>query len=481
MLMLRQQLITRVLYRLLVCVLGLVFWPVPAVFGFDLPQIYFTDYGLDRTRIEPGGKTAGTITLWNYDASPASDLVLGYQLIYGTGNAKKIIDTRVGDAFALAAGEKRSFKFNYWLPYRLPGGDDPSGDGSAGSELTLRVKVENSLGTVLAWSDKNIYSGPAGSFFNLDYFADLLSANPGVLDPGESPELRFALTRPSDLGRSDTIAQVIRFKTAREGNPSWRESDLPLEIGKDARKTITYKLPPFGEPGRYTTTVKVVNKGSGDVVSNSLEYSWIVKGPQGNAQIIFAALDRDAYTAGAIASLRVGFAAQDWSGIPDKELKVAGKILDGDGQIAGEAADTVKISEQETVLRVPIAKDVKNPKAALQLIMGGKTADAYEFLAKEPNGQAENKPKLPDPVLPGFWSLFFARFSLYIAVFAAVILFGAIVYYLKVIRPYLLKKKKEKARKKAAKKEAAASDSIGDLLDEFNQIEKQNKRFKLPK
>jgi hypothetical protein len=481
--MLSQQSIIRAFYRLLICVLGLAIWPVPTVFGFNLPQIYFTDYSLNRTRIEPGGEATGTVTLWNYDALPASDLALGYQLAYGSGGAKKILDERAGDAFTLAAGEKRTFKFSYWLPYRLPGGEDLLGAGLTGDGgLTLRVKVQNSLGTVLAWADKSVYSDSTGSFFTLDYLPDLLSANPGVLAQGESPELRFALTAPSDLKQSDTIALVIRYKTAREGNPSWRESDLPLEIGSDVRKTITYELPPFGEPGRYTTTIKVLNKGSGDVVSNSLEYSWIVKNPRGNAQIFFAALDKDAYTEGAIASLRVGFAAQDWNGGPDNKLKVAGKIFDGSGQIAGEAAETVKMSEREAVLRIPITRDVQNPKAAIQLIVGERTADSYEFPVKEQkDGADDNKPKLPDPALPGFWSLFFARFSLYVAVFAAIILAGAIVYYLKVIRPYLRKKQKKKAGKKALKKPAVSSGSMDDLLDEFNEIEKQNKRFKLPK
>lgn len=475
--MLFRQSTAKLVLRSLACFLGLLLWPAGVVFGFELPQIYFTDCVLDRIQAPPGGKIAGSIALWNYEAAPLSDLRLGYELSYGPSGAKKILDLRTGVPFALAAGERRSFKFEYWLPYKLPS-QIQMGDGG----LTFRVKVANSLGTVLAWTDKIIYSDATGVFFTLDYLADPASKNPGILSPGESPEVRFNITLPPDLKRSEMISKVVRYQTCKKISESCFESELPLELEAASRKTIAYRLPVFREPGFYRTVVRMVNKGSGDIVSNSLEYVWIVKESQGNAQIHYALLDKDTYPSGSIASLRVGFSAVDWIIGADKELSVAAKILAGDGAIAGEAVKSVKMSDREALLRIPITKEADSPKASLILSIGGHPVDNYEFLAKEQEANSpEGQVKIPEPVLPGFWPLFFARFSLYIAVFSGFVLISAVVYGFKVIAPYLKAKKRLRSKKKFANKSAVNGGSLGALLDEFDEIEKRNKRFKSPK
>jgi len=66
-----------------------------------------------------------------------------------------------------------------------------------------------------------------------------------------------------------------------------------------------------------------------------------------------------------------------------------------------------------------------------------------------------------------------------------VILVLVMVYCLRALRFWLKKKKKQKERErerqKAAAKKILDGDSLGGLLDQFNEIDKQNRRFKPPK
>jgi len=477
--------------KFVVCILSLLFWRVQNVSAFDLPAIYFSDYRLDNTQIEPGAKTTGAVTLWNYDQNPVSDLRFNYLLLQTTSGSQKIIDSRYGDAFSLGQKEIRTFNFSYWMPYKLPDAVSSYLEGGlsgADGGFVLRVRVENSLGTTLAWSDKPVKSVSTGVFFDLGYVPEITSSNPGVVVAGSKPEVRFVLTRPTGLEHPDMIAQVIRFTTTTEGGRSQSETELPLAYGTDEGETITYALPPFAVPGRYETTVKVVNRGSGDIFSNSLSYWWVVKNPLGDAKIFFASLDKEAYSADGIAVLKVGFTPYYWDGKQPKKALITARLFDQAGQLAGERSQIVRPSDREVSLRLPIIKEARNPRVAIQVILDGRIADTYEFFArdkKEIDAGNENTRELPVSVLPGFWSLFFVRFSLYIFVFCGVILALAMIYCFRVLRLRLKKKKKQKERErerqKAAAKKALDSDSLGDLLDQFNEIDRQNRRFKLPK
>ncbi len=473
--------------KLIVCILSLLFWGVQNVSAFDLPAIYFSDYRLDNIQIEPGAKTTGAVTLWNYDQNPVSDLRFNYLLLQTTGGSQKIIDSRFGEAFSLGQKERRTFNFSYWMPYKLPDAIEGSLSG-AESGFVLRVRVENSLGTILAWSDKLVKSVSTGVFFNLGYVPEITSSNPGVVVAGSKPEVRFVLTRPAGLERKDMIAQVIRFTTTTEGGRSQSETELPLVYGTNEGETITYALSPFAVPGRYETTVKVVNRGSGDIFSNSLNYSWVVKNPLGDAKIFFASLDKEVYSADGIAVLKVGFTPYYWDGKQPQKALITARLFNQAGQLVGERSQIVQPSDREVSLRLPIIKEARNPRVAIQVILDGRIADTYEFFArdkKEIDAGNENTRELPVPVLPGFWSLFFVRFSLYIFVFCGVILALAMIFCFKALRFWLKKKKKQKERErerqKAAAKKALDGDSLGDLLDQFNEIDRQNRRFKLPK
>ncbi len=477
--------------KFIVCILSLLFFRVQNVSAFDLPAIYFSDYRLDKVQIEPGAKTTGAVTLWNYDQNPVSDLRFNYLLLQTIGGSQKIIDSRYGDAFSLGQKEIRTFNFSYWMPYKLPdavSSDLEGGLSGAAGGFVLRVRVENSLGTILAWSDKPVKSVPTGVFFNLGYVPQIISSNPGLVVAGSKPEVHFVLTRPAGLERKDMIAQVIRFTTTGEGGRLQSETELPLALGTDEGETITYALPPFGAPGRYETTVRVVNRGSGDIFSNSLSYSWVVKNPLGDAKIFFASLDKEAYFSDGIAVLKVGFAPYYWDGKQPKKALITARIFDQAGQLAGERSQIVRPSDREASLRLPIIKEALNPRVAVQVIFDGRIADTYEFFArdkKEIEAGNQNARELPVPVLPNFWSLFFVRFSLYIFVFCGVILVLVMVYCLRALRFWLKKKKKQKERErerqKAAAKKILDGDSLGGLLDQFNEIDKQNRRFKPPK
>lgn len=455
----------------------LLFTYAPGIFAFNVPQVYFSDYRLDRVLIEPGSKTSGTVTILNGDGNPVPDLHLEYALMFSENGRNKVIDSRIGQAFSLEPSKRQTFSFNYWLPYKLPD-----------ARLFLRTEIRNSLGTMLAWADKPIASLPADVFFILDYLAQETPEGSGIIEAGGSPKVIFSLRGPEELGKYDLVSKVVRFTTFRSSQKI-AETEVVLtpelvRIGK-----IAAELPPIAEAGFYRTEAIVFNKGSGDQFSNKLPFEWIVKRQSGNARILLATVDRTSYEAGAMATVRVLLSSYNWDGVERSFPTVVARIKNKAGALAGEKSQVLKFSDSEALLKVPITLDVDDPQISVQVNIDGAVVDIYEFKtqAGRENALAEER-KMPLPIqsLPSVWSYFFARFSLSIAIFSSIVLGICVIYYFKVLRPILRKIKMEKQKKNVIaktrrRKRVADSDSLGELLDEFNRIDRQNKRFKLPR
>lgn len=437
--------------------------------AFITPQIYFTQFKIAKQNFKPGERVGGTAEIWNYEPQAAGDLRLAFTLAKKTGDSYEIIDARNGDSFGLPAGGKRSIDFSYWLPFKLPAGD-----------FFLRVKVENSRGFMFGWADAPLAAESSGDFFELVYDAkDAADGTAGsaVISSSANPPLRFQFIRPAVFDKSSTIGHVIRFSSYRSDGSLAGEADLPVSLNAPETQTIDYSLGPFNEPGTYKTAVRVVNKGSGDAVSNILYYSWIVKDGGPAASILYANLDKSAYAAGETARLSVRFSAAGFEGGEDARLFA---VLTGkDGEIIGKNERSVSLPEGFGEIDIPVSGPVYNARAAVSIESGGIELDRYEFAAGPEDGlNATSTPPaivLEDKTGLAALAGLLARIFLVVGVIAVLMLAVFAGYYLKVLRPRELEIRLLKAKAAQAK---AKGDSLSDLLREFDEIDKKNKHFK---
>jgi hypothetical protein len=443
--------------------------PAERVVAFITPQIYFTELKIDKQHYSPGERIGGTVTLWNFEPEMASDLHFEFSLLRKTGDSLQLIDSRNGDSFSLFPGEKRNADFAYWLPYKLPSGD-----------FFLRVKTENSRGTVFSWSDAPLTTEPSGDFFELAY--DPADGSDGAINAAISlsqrPSIRFTFKRPSRYDTSSTIAHVIRFSSYEPDGSLVRESDLPVALTSLESRVIDYGLEQFDNPGTYETIVRVLNKGSGDVVSNTLTYSWIVKDAGPVARILFCGLDKDAYAAGDQARLNVRFYSVGANGAGDA-AELSAVLAEKDGKTVAEKKQTVVLDEGFGFMEIPISQNIDNPAVTLSINLGKTQLDRYQFQARvgdKANATSTVSAVTPDQGKePSALIAALARIFLVLGVLSLVSLAIFAAYYFKTIRPANKQKKMLKAKASQAK---IKEESLSDLLKEFNEIDKKNKQFK---
>lgn len=445
-------------------------------YSFVTPEIYFRNLTVSQKQFVAGAPVSGSAELWNNEPGQASDLMLSYTLFYRINGERLLIDRRTGDKFSLFPDETRPVGFTYWLPYVLPGGD-----------FTFRVAVENSRGSVIGWADTNLSLDESGKFVFIGYDsrAGAEAEDPRsqvLIEPLERRSVRFTIAA-NDFTATSTFPLVYRVSTRDRFGRLLDESSEPLNLANKELRSIEHSLPALAVPGQYETTVSVYNRGSGDAMSNILKFDWIVKGPSGNAKIHYAEADSDSYQSGQTAKISAWLSFPYWPEGKTDPASINAKIYDKNGKLAGEAGQNAGDGLSRASLEVPLTRDADNPRIRIEVRSEDRMLDEYEFAARigeRPN--ATSSPVIGNPNrIEGGERVMIARIMSYfflvmIVLAAALPLAGALYYYFKIYRPRKEVRAKVEAdlKAEAEKKEG----NLGDLLREFDEIDKENKRFK---
>ena len=435
--------------------------------AFVAPQIYCGELKMDRLSYAAGDRLTAALDLQNFDNAFYGDLIFDFSIVQNSPTGTKVIDERAGDAFSLNPLEKRTMSISYWLPAKLPTG-----------RFVFRIELKNIHGSTIAWSDQEIDIKGEGPFASIGY--DRPSGedfSPTViLEAATKPTVKFNLENQADFNGGASIAKIFRLITADENGKIIGQSDYQAHLSAPNPTHMEYNLPAFFRPGRYRTIVRVFSRGTGDAVSNILVYNWIVKGSPGLSEVTYANRDKAGYVRNDKAMLFVWLIFPYWDGTSNS-VDIDASFLDSKNQTAAHATKTVAVADGITSVELPVVSAIDNPKVSIKVYSGGSILDSYEFLAPVEDQTA--KPEKKNPVTPDndLFAAFDAQLkaNLFLGLFLVSLgaaLVVAIVFYKK----RYIKPKSKKTTGFAGDKKG--EQSMEDLLREFNEIDRLNKRFK---
>ncbi len=432
------------------------------VFASVTPEVYVTGATLEKTVFSAGQEIGGAVSVQNSEPYFSADTHFAYYLL-SRGDNQRVIDYRKGDAFTLGPGEARDLRFGYWLPFKLPA-----------EPFIFRIGVENGRGSLVAWIDRAIrISSGDGPFYYISHNA--ASGAVGPVSVGAGSDVNVKIDGQADDSEPSVPALVMRVTTYRSGI-QWDVREQ--ELGRVSwPSVVSMALPAFDAPGLYRADARIYNRGSGDAYSNLIQYFWQVQDTNArSARILYTLIDKTDYAAGDRARVKVQIAYPSWAeGAPPYVFC----RLTGESGAVAEMQKTASPFESEMILDVPVTATVSNPTVFVAVRDEGTILDSYEFAAR---GQKSVEAAVPaSESTPDITAALEAArmkttiFSVILAISLSGLLVGGAVVGRKVILPRIVKRKPEAPPRP---KKNGEDDSISDLLREFNEIDKENKKFK---
>jgi hypothetical protein len=343
-------------------------------FGLIAPQIYLTEINLSKLNFQAGEIVQGSVSLENYEEYTMVDLVFHFQLWSDQveGVPTQLIDQKIGkEVFTLAPGEKKTKNFEYQLPQNLPQKD----------YFVFRVRIANTKGEEWGWIDKVIQVGGEGKFLTLENNwilkgSEKLHPGAGVgYQPGEIPQVIFDVSNQSNF----TISAFYKIITYKR-NVGQIISELEKEnfvFKPKEKKTITTELPQFFKPDSYLSEIKFFDSETRQQISNSIEFRFVIEGEE-DAEILSVAPEKDSYTAGESAKIKVQYTGPAHA---DEEKPKEGKILinlyDEEGRLIGKKEEKIKLRSGEKIFEVPIIQSGKVAKIETSIKDRDKILDEY--------------------------------------------------------------------------------------------------------
>jgi hypothetical protein len=338
------------------------------------PQIYLTEINLSRLNFQAGDIVQGSVSLENYEEYTMTDLVFHFQLWSDEVNGvpTQLIDQKIGkEVFTLAPGEKKTKNFEYQLPQNLPQKD----------YFVFRVRIANTKREEWGWIDKVIQVGGEGKFLTLENNwilkgGEKLNPGGGVgYQPGEIPQVIFDVSNQSNFTIS-AFYKIITYKRNVGQIISEVEKENFVFKPKE-KKTITTELPQFFKPDSYLSEIKFFDSETRQPISNSVEFRWVIEGEE-DAEILSVAPEKDSYTAGESAKIKVQYTGPA-HGDEEKpgEGKISINLYDEEGRLIGKKEENIKLKSGEKIFEVPIIQSGKVAKIETSIKDRDKILDEY--------------------------------------------------------------------------------------------------------
>ncbi|MCX6760077.1 MAG: hypothetical protein NTW46_01910, partial [Candidatus Nealsonbacteria bacterium] len=382
------------------------------------PQIYFTDLKLEKETFKPGEEIKGSVSLWNYEQFLAPDLFLFSGLMTdkdkGTNVYKTTIDwEKDNNGFMLLAGEKVQKDFNYILPLNLPSG-----------KMEFKIWVANSMGAVFSFVSKEINIEGNNNFLTLINKSSNGISFPISIPLEKDPIKIFYSIKNNSESSVNVFPIITLWKKNIGGEMVKEEKKDQIALKPKEEKSLTFDLVEPAEP--YFSLIEMrLYDNNNQPLSNSIYINPLRSFSGNRAEILNASCDKDIYSAGEIANVKIQFSGV--SGLSDQsagQAKIAVKITDNkSGDVAGSKEEEVNSSGGETVVSFPVNKSVSDFKVESSILYNEKVLAEYSFnvVFREPAPQSQG----------------LGNNNIYLIILVALIVLFAMIFFI-----YLIKKRR---------------------------------------
>lgn len=334
--------------------------------------VYITDISLSSLDFNSGDTITGSYSLWNSEEYIVPDISQEFMIfIPDEEGFPKIEINKVlaKEKLLLSPGERKTINFSYQLPKNLLSGT-----------YTFRISLFGGTGTPLPWADKEINIAGNEIFLEISNprivkneteFFPLIGVN---FSSNDSPKIRFEILNrsPSEILAVPKIV-IFERQTNLQKVKEFEKEILTLLAGE--KKTIDYEMPKLEKPEAYVAELKFYDS-SGNLVSNSLFFRWIIEGK--GANVLAVETSQSSYSKGDLAKVNVCYVGPaDGFKIGEGDLLV--EIYNEKGEVSGSVSKSINLDEEKCILlEIPIEKEVKVASVKTTISQAGERLKEYK-------------------------------------------------------------------------------------------------------